>query len=211
MAAFDFLTPLRNPDEADFTAPLYEPMGQNRLPHYNVDAQVSYWRDQKFPTNKLILGMASYGRAWRLTPDSGNTGFPVVEATDGPAQLASSNSPSSSAHHQMGLLSWPEICAQFPNPLNRHLKGADAPISRLSDPTKRNGIFAFRPADEFGNHGLWISYDDPEVAANKANYVKAENLGGVSLFDLSFDDFQGFCTGDKYPILRAIKYRLQYD
>lgn len=204
LAAFDFLTPTRNPDEADFTAPLYQPEGQNRLPHYNIDAQVFYWRDQKFPTSRLILGMATYGRAWRLTPDSGTTGVPVVAATDGPASIGPQN-------NQEGMLSWPQICAQFPNPLNRHLQGADAPINRASDPSKRNGIYAFRPADSDGNHGIWISYDDPEVSVTKASYVKSENLGGVSLFDLSYDDFRGYCTGDKYPILRAVKYRLQYD
>lgn len=39
--AFDYLTPERNPKEADYTAPIYTP--QNRNPLTNVDAAVTYW------------------------------------------------------------------------------------------------------------------------------------------------------------------------
>jgi len=33
-------------------------------------------------------------------------------------------------------------------------------------------------------------------------------LGGVAIHDLTNDDFRGSCNGEKYPILRAAKYRL---
>lgn len=201
MAAFDFLTPERNPEEADYTAPLYGLDEQNRLPHYNADFQISYWLQHQCPAHKIILGMPTYGRAWKLSSDSGSTGVPVVPSTEG---AAAAGSQSQSA----GLLSWPEICAKLPNPSNAYLKGADSPLRRVSDPTKRYGTYAYRPADENGDHGLWVSYEDPDSAANKANYVRAKGLGGLSLFDLSYDDFRGLCTGDKYPLLRAAKYRL---
>ncbi|XP_037823626.1 chitinase-like protein Idgf2 [Lucilia sericata] len=201
LAAFDFLTPERNPQEADFTAPLYELYDQNRLPHYNADYQVSYWLQNQCPAHKIILGMTTYGRAWKLTSDSGSTGVPVVPKTEGPAEAGmQSQTP--------GLLSWPEICAKLPNPANAFLKGADAPLRRVSDPTKRYGTYAYRPADDNGEHGIWISYEDPDSASNKASYVRSKGLGGLSLFDLSYDDFRGLCTGDKYPLLRAAKYRL---
>lgn len=53
-----------------------------------------------------------------------------------------------------------------------------------------------------------MSYEDPDTAGNKAGYVRAKGLGGISINDLSLDDFRGTCSGDKYPILRAAKYRL---
>lgn len=201
LAAYDFLTPDRNPEEADYTAPLYEAYDQNRLPHYNVDFQVSYWLQNQCPAHKIILGMASYGRAWKMSTDSGSTGEPVVPATQGPAEAdMQSQTP--------GLLSWPEICYKLPNPSNSFLKGANAPLKRVSDPTKRYGTYAYRPADTDGNHGIWVSYEDPDSASNKATYVRSKGLGGLSLFDLSYDDFRGLCSGDKYPLLRAAKYRL---
>ncbi|XP_067625309.1 chitinase-like protein Idgf2 [Eurosta solidaginis] len=200
LATFDFLTPERNPNEADFTAPLYELYDQDRLPHLNVNFQVEYWLAQQCPASKLNVGIAAYGRAWRLTPDSGLTGAPVVKETDGPA-------PAGMQSQKPGLLSWPEVCAKLPNPANAYLKGADAPLRRVSDPTKRYGSYAFRPSDSNGDHGMWLSYEDPDSAANKAAYVHLKNLGGLALFDLSYDDFRGLCTGDKYPILRAAKFR----
>lgn len=70
------------------------------------------------------------------------------------------------------------------------------------------GTYAFRLPDENHEHGTWVGYEDPDTVGNKAGYVKAKGLGGMAIHDLSLDDFRGLCTGDKYPILRAIKFRL---
>ncbi|TMW44783.1 hypothetical protein DOY81_010135, partial [Sarcophaga bullata] len=89
LAAFDFTTPDRNPFEADYTAPLYAPTIEgNRMPHYNVDYQVEHWTSQRFPKTKLNVGIATYGRAWKMTLDSKDEGYPVVESTKGPAEVA---------------------------------------------------------------------------------------------------------------------------
>ncbi|XP_004518571.1 chitinase-like protein Idgf3 [Ceratitis capitata] len=201
LATFDFLTPERNPEEADFSAPLYELHDQNRLPHYNINYQVENWLLQRVPASKLHVGVAAYGRAWKMTKDSGTTGLPIVRDTDGAA-------PAGPLTKTPGLLNWLEVCQRLPNPSNVNAKGADAPLRRISDPTKRYGTYAFHTADEDGSNGVWVSYEDPDTAASKAGYVKAKNLGGVALFDLTLDDFRGQCTGDKFPMLRAIKYRL---
>lgn len=201
MAAFDFLTPERNPEEADFTAPLYELYDQNRLPHYNINYQVEHWLIERAPASKLVVGVPAYGRAWKMTSDSGTSGAPVVPSTDGPA-------PAGIQTKKPGFLSWAEICFKLPNPASVNGKGDDAPLRRKADATKRYGTYAFRPADENGEYGMWVSYEDPDTAANKAGYAKNKNLGGIALFDLNTDDFRGQCTGDKYPLLRAIKYRL---
>ncbi|EDW77857.1 uncharacterized protein Dwil_GK24710 [Drosophila willistoni] len=201
LAAFDFLTPARNPEEADFTASLYGAPSQNRLGHYNADFQVQHWLQHGFPSSRINLGVAAYGNAWKLTADSGVEGTPVVGHTDGPA-------PAGSQSQKPGLLSYPEICGKLKNAQNEFLKGNDSPLHRVSDPTKRYGNYAFRPVQGAVTEGIWVSYDDPDAAANKAAYVKAKNLGGIALFDLAYDDFRGLCTNDKYPILRSIKYRL---
>ncbi|SPP79385.1 blast:Chitinase-like protein Idgf3 [Drosophila guanche] len=201
LGTFDFLTPQRNPEEADFSAPLYEAFGQNRLGHYNVNFQLEHWLLQRVPANKLNIGIATYGRAWKLSSGSGDTGMPVVTATEGAA-------PAGRQSKKEGMLNWAEICQLMPNPSNTNAKGADAPVRRVLDPTKRYGSYAFRAADSNGEHGLWISYDDPDSASSKASYVRSKNLGGVALFDLTQDDFRGQCTTDRFPMLRAIKYRL---
>lgn len=88
------------------------------------------------------------------------------------------------------------------------MKGDEAPVRKVGDPTKRYGSYGYRLPDKDGEHGLWLGYEDPDTAGNKAGYVKAKGLGGIAINDLSYDDFRGTCTGDKFPILRAAKYRL---
>lgn len=69
------------------------------------------------------------------------------------------------------------------------------------------GTYAFRlPQDD--KEGIWVSFEDPDTAGQKASYVKAKGLGGVAVVDVTLDDFRGLCTGDKYPLLRAAKFRL---
>ncbi|KAH8413230.1 hypothetical protein KR009_009062, partial [Drosophila setifemur] len=202
LAAFDFLTPARNPEEADYGAPIYHPpSSKDRLAHYNADFQVDYWVKQGFPSSKINLGVATYGNAWKLSSESGLEGVPVVAHTQGPAAEGSLS-------QKPGLLNYAEICGKLSNPNNQYLKGNDSPLRRITDPTKRFGTVAYRPVDGAITEGIWISYDDPDSASNKAAYARAKNLGGVALFDLGYDDFRGLCTNDRYPILRAVKYRL---
>ncbi|SPP78026.1 blast:Chitinase-like protein Idgf4 [Drosophila guanche] len=198
--AYDFQTPERNKEVADFPAPIYE--ANERNPELNVNYQVKYWVNNRAPASKINVVVAAYGRAWKLTKDSGLTGLPPVAETDGPA-------PAGLQTQVEGLLSWPEVCAKLPNPANQHLKGADGPLRKVGDPTKRFGSYAYRSADDSGENGVWVGYEDPDTAGIKAEYVKREGLGGVALVDLSYDDFRGGCTGhDKFPILRTIKSKL---
>lgn len=199
LAAFDYQTPERNPKVADFPAPVYA--AHERLPESNVHHQVNYWTSNNAPASKINVGIPTYGRVWKMTDDSGKTGVPPIPDTDGPgAQGSQSAIP--------GLLSWPEICAKLPNPSNAQLKGEHAPLRKVGDPTKKFGSYAFRLPDSDENFGVWVGYEDPDTAGNKAAYVRSKGLGGVAIFDLALDDFRGACSGDKFPILRAAKYRL---
>uniref|UniRef100_A0A182QSI8 GH18 domain-containing protein n=1 Tax=Anopheles farauti TaxID=69004 RepID=A0A182QSI8_9DIPT len=198
LAAYDQQTPERNPKEGDYTAPIYEPA--ERVVGNNVDDKVKAWSRLGMPLNKIVVGIATYGRGWKLTGESGITGVPPIPA-DGP-------SPAGPYTSLPGFYSFSEVCAKLPNPGNANLKGAEYPLRKINDPTKRFGPYAFRIPDENDEHGIWISYEDPESAGNKAAYVKAKGLGGISINDLGTDDFRGACSGDRFPILRAAKYRL---
>jgi len=201
LAAFDFYTPERNPDLADLTAPIYEL--PERDAEFNVNAQVQYWLRNNCPASKINVGVPAFGRGWKIKDSASNNGLPPLkdvenEAPAGPNTLVK------------GLYSWAEVCEMLPNQRNQYGKGANAPLSKVADPTQRYGSYAFRPVDKNDEHGIWVSFEDPDTAATKAGYVRSLNLGGVALFDLSMDDFRGSCTSDKYPVLRAIKYRLTH-
>nr|QFZ95576.1 imaginal disc growth factor [Hepialus humuli] len=197
LEGFDFYTPERNPSEADYTAPLYEAYERN--PGNNINHLTQYWLTNGAPGSKIVVGIATFGRTWKMTSSSNIAGVPPLEEMDGPGEEGPySKTP--------GLLSYPEVCAKLINPDNQ--KGLLPHLRKVPDPSKRFGTYAFRVPDDNDEGGLWVGYEDPDSAGDKANYVRAKGLGGVAIVDLSLDDFRGSCTGDKYPILRAAKYRL---
>ncbi|XP_059054485.1 chitinase-like protein EN03 [Achroia grisella] len=195
--AFDYNTPSRNPKEADYASPTYTP--QNRNPLLNLDAAVTYFLQNSAPSGKIVVGVSTFGRTWKLDSESEISGVPPLHA-DGPGEAG----PYTKTE---GLLSYPEVCAKLINP--NHQKGMRPHLRKVTDPSERFGTYAFRLPDDSGEGGLWVSYEDPDTAGKKANYVKTKRLGGISIVDLSLDDFRGLCNGEKYPILRAAKYRLQ--
>ncbi|XP_030758282.1 chitinase-like protein Idgf4 isoform X2 [Sitophilus oryzae] len=213
LQAFDYRTPERNPKELDYPAPLYEAL--DRKFDENADYQVRYWLQGGIPANKLVLGIPTYGRAWKLDEDSGLTGVPPL-TTDGAAEPGQYS-------NEAGLLSYPEICNKIATPKEIQagylgkLRKVNDPTKRyeldnqfwnVTDTTKRYGSYAFRLPDKDGNNGIWVGFEDPDTVGNKASYVKAKGLGGIALVDISLDDFRGTCTSDLYPLLRAAKFRL---
>lgn len=74
----------------------------------------------------------------------------------------------------------------------------------MPDLSKNLGTYAFRLPNN-NEKGIWISFEEPETAKQKAMYVKQNNLGGLALMDLSLDDARGICDSSKYPILKAVR------
>lgn len=202
LGTFDFYTPDRNPELADYPAPIYELNDRN--PEFNIDYQVNFWMRNHCPASKINVGIPTYGRPWKLTEDSGDTGLPPVQKVENSAPVGPNTL-------VPGIYSYPEVCALLPNPNNQYGKGANAPLRKVSDPTKRFGNYAYRPADNKGENGIWVAYEDPDSVTDKATYIRNKNLGGAAVFDLSMDDFRGTCqSAEKYPIVRAIKTRLSH-
>lgn len=196
LMGFDYQTPKRNPKEVDYPAPLYELI--DRHPDNNLDHSVRRWLETGAAPTKLIVGIPTFARCWKMTTDSAISGVPPFE-TDGACDEGPYTKNS-------GLLSYAEVCAKMNTPVSA--KGADKRLRKVGDPSKRYGTYAFRLPDENNEFGMWVGYEDPDTAGNKASYAKAKGLGGISINDLSLDDFRGLCTGDKYPVLRAAKFRL---
>ncbi|KAL7398386.1 hypothetical protein ABVT39_008924 [Epinephelus coioides] len=48
----------------------------------------------------------------------------------------------------------------------------------------------------------WVGFDDKDSLTAKVDYIKKKNYGGVSVWSLDLDDFNGqFCKDGKYPII----------
>ncbi|ALC42400.1 Idgf5 [Drosophila busckii] len=199
LGTYDFQTPARDPKQADLPAALY-PMYDRDATH-NVQQQLEYWLNQTANAQQLLISIPSYGRAWQMTPESGITGFPPIAATAGGV-------PDGKRSGQPGLLSWPEICVLLQQHVGQGKDTGTEHLRKVGDPTKRYGIYAYRAAGDNGEPGIWVGYEDPSTAAIKASFAQAQGLGGVALHDLTLDDFRGQCAGEKFPILRSIKYKL---
>jgi len=198
IAAFDVYTPTRNPKEADYPAPTLSVSDRNT--EENIDAWASFLIAGGLPANKVVVGVPTFGRTWKIDSEATMTGAPPVKANGEAPEGVRTRSP--------GLLSYSEICTMILNEHNKDLKGEHGPLRKIADPTKRYGTFAFRLADDNGNHGIWIGFDDPDSAGHKASFVRGKGLGGIAVFDLSLEDFRGACTGTKFPIVTKIKEKL---
>nr|ATU82479.1 venom chitinase [Lethocerus distinctifemur] len=194
----DLRTPERSPKLADYSAPLYFQYG--RLEHQNVDYLVKYWLEHGADPAKLIVGIPTYGRSWKTTTDSSISGVPPLVA-DGPGNKG----PHTKTE---GLLAYYETCTRLVSPTNP--KAPASMLRRITDPSHRLGTYAYRLPDKTKGEkeGMWVSFEEPETAADKANFVKAKGLGGAALLDIALDDPKGMCDGTKFPILRAVKLNL---
>ncbi|KAI8124983.1 Chitinase-like protein Idgf3 [Lucilia cuprina] len=196
LSAFDFFTPQRNPLEANFMSPTKALKSttlqrNSDLSLGNIKDFYKFWHSQKVPRHKIVVGVAAYGRSWKMTKNSNSNGIPPVYYTDGPATAGPQT-------YTPGFLSYPEICEKL----------RDFQLKSVTDPKAKSGVYAFRPADSNGNFGIWISYENYITAGAKADYVRNHNLGGVALIDLSLDDIHGECNCEKFPILKSIRLRL---
>ncbi|GLH02841.1 Chitinase-like protein EN03 [Gryllus bimaculatus] len=196
LKAFDFKSPQKDPNEADYSAALFP--SEQRDPFFTVDGQVRSFIARGFPSNKIILGIPTYAVTWKLTSESKISGVPPIQA-EGPGEEGpQTKSP--------GRLSYAEVCSLIDNPINKgnnkHL------LRRVNDPAKKSGSYGFRLPDGDSIEGLWASFTDPDTAGDKAAYAKAKSLGGIAFWDISLDDFRGVCNGVKYPIIHTAKNRL---
>ncbi|KAF2900982.1 hypothetical protein ILUMI_05200 [Ignelater luminosus] len=190
--AFDYYTPERNPKEADYPAPLHELI--DRKFDENGNYLVQYWLQNGAPSKKLILGIPTYGRTWKMTRDSGTSGVPPVSDVKGGGQAGTYT-------REEGLLSFQEICTKLN--LNRKNIGGGNAYKQVIDTSGKYGTYAFRLPNESGDGGTWIGYEDQETASSKGTYARTKSLGGIAIVDITLDDFRGLCTGDKFPLLRA--------
>ncbi|KAJ8938387.1 hypothetical protein NQ314_011520 [Rhamnusium bicolor] len=176
----------RNTKLADFPSPLYELI--DRRNDENVDAWVKYWISNGAPTNKIILGIPTYGRTWKLESDSAVDQIPLT-GLEGPGEPGPLTK-------EAGLLSYPEICTKVQPQQGVKGGASSTQFKKVADSTKRRGQYLKKD-------GIWIGYEDPESAANKAAYVKNKGLAGIAVDDLTLDDFRGICGRSKYAILQA--------
>ena len=140
------------------------------------------WSVQKYlvmgaPASKLVLGIPTYGKAWKPENYSSKHTQPGIKAKSG--------SPPGPYLNLTGSYSYTFIC------------------KNLNDAIFRKGSDRYRPY-AFGS-GIWTSFDDPFSVAQKARYSYCNRLGGVMFWELSTDDPHNVCGLGKFPLINSAK------
>ncbi|XP_002163945.3 acidic mammalian chitinase [Hydra vulgaris] len=132
------------------------------------------WLDGGMPANKIILGLAAYGRTFELKdPNQAGLGAPANgPGLPGPFTKVP------------GFLAYYEVCDATWSSLTNYID------SKAGSPYASNG-------------NQWVGYDTPESIKNKVTtLVNSFGLAGISFWAVDMDDFTGsFCNLGKYPLL----------
>jgi chitinase len=169
---FDYLNimayDMQDGGRTSFNAPLYDRNGDK----LSVKTAADYWASKGMPKNKIIVGLAAYGRGFTLQSTS-NTG--VGAPVSGPA-------PGLTYSVEGGMAFYYEICDM----LNSGGKRYWDDVQQVPYVVKGN---------------LWYGYDDPQSIGLKLQWIKSNGYGGAFVWALYEDDFNGkSCGGVKYPI-----------
>nr|XP_022907377.1 acidic mammalian chitinase-like [Onthophagus taurus] len=144
----------------------------------NVDSCVIDWIKRGASPEKLILGTGTYGKSFTLTNEKENS---VNSPTLGTGELGPYTG-------EFGILGYYEICENILNGWTRSW-----------DDTQLVP-YAF-------NGNQWVGYDDVKSLQLKAEYAISKGLGGIMVWSVDTDDFNGIC-GEKNPLINQIKKTL---
>ncbi|XP_025423968.1 probable chitinase 10 isoform X2 [Sipha flava] len=157
-------------------SPLYSAVDRDPSSKYrNVDHMVKLWLHKGADPSQIILGVALFGRSFKLAdPKEFQPGSRVLG--NGYAGRWTKTS---------GFLSYYEVCDRT--------KQDD--WKQYSD--KSGSPFAVRKDQ-------WISYENHNSLTRKLVYMEKMALGGIMLWSLDSDDFNGLC-GTPWPLVTAVK------
>ncbi|CAI4225573.1 unnamed protein product [Auanema sp. JU1783] len=169
-------------NEIGFNSPLYPRKDMKEEEKvWNIDFAAKYWNEKGMPRDKIVVGIATYGRGWTMK----NTSNPVVGSLGTPARVTPFT-------QEAGVASYYELCDMLAKGAVRHWHD-EQQVPYLID------------GDQF-----W-SYDDKQSVKTKMNYIKKEKFAGAFVWTLDFDDFNAKCplsNGEAYPLIGTIAKEL---
>ncbi|KAK2150730.1 hypothetical protein LSH36_393g02038 [Paralvinella palmiformis] len=146
----------------------------------NLEWCAQRWESGGTPRDKIIVGVAVYGRGFTLTSTSEN-GLYV------PANGACT---AGTYTREAGILAYYEIC--------KTLLASGTRVWR--DDYKVPYVY---------NGDQWVGYDDIQSMTEKANWIVNSNYGGFMVWSLDLDDFRSSqsegCNEGDYPLIGKMK------
>ncbi|XP_061170028.1 uncharacterized protein LOC133179255 [Saccostrea echinata] len=150
----------------------------------NVQWSAAYWRRNGASRNKMVIGMAMYGRGYKLQ-------YLSINGIGAQALVGSSGNSMGPFTKSKGLLAYYEICSR--------LNGNGVEI--WDD--ERRVPYMYDGSD-------WVGYENVRSVIEKTKWTMDHGYAGVMIWALDQDDFTGhFCKAGKYPLLSAINKTLR--
>ncbi|WAR21506.1 CHIA-like protein [Mya arenaria] len=166
-------------DVTGHNSPLYSHSGEEGDDTYlNMDWAANYWVSQGCPKEKLIVGLATYGRSFQLTNA-------VDWEMGAPAKGAG---PQGRFTREGGFLAYFEVCAMLEAGATRRWEEEQrVPYLTLGD--------------------VWVGYDDRQSFIEKLEYIRDNDFGGAMIWNIDLDDWNSICasSGGPYPLMRLME------
>ncbi|CAG9773042.1 unnamed protein product [Ceutorhynchus assimilis] len=138
-----------------------------------IKEKINIWLTKGLPKSKLILGVPTYARCFNLEDSKNHAIGAPVTTTTCGGAWTDED----------GFLAYYEVAEM----VNNRCQGTE-----ISD----DNVYSW-----CGD--IWMSYDNVQTVQTKTQYVLDQGLGGVMIWSLDTDDFNGM-YGDKYALLSSI-------
>ncbi|NDJ59587.1 MAG: glycoside hydrolase family 18 protein [Chloroflexi bacterium] len=157
-------------DLASHHAPLYDNARNPSLENdANVAGAVNAYLDAGVPARKIVIGIPFYAQTWRNVVSNGY--FGLYQPAGG---VPSGTRPG-------GMLYYRDLAPFFESENYIRYFDEEARVPWMYNESRR----------------IAISYENPQSVANKAAYVRSNDLRGMMVWELSYDD-------DVHTLLRAV-------
>ncbi|KAK7088566.1 chitinase-3-like protein 2 [Littorina saxatilis] len=164
-------------------SPLYDPEYERGGTGFlSQNGSMFWWEKLGCPREKLVMGLATYGRTFKMTSSDLNK----------PGDLYEQGETGDGGPHTQtpGQLAYYEVCQL----LNAGFKSVFTEDSKVP--------YAY---GERGGHWEWISYDNVQSMHVKSNYIVNTGLGGAMFWNLDYDDFRHtICGQGRYPLITTV-------
>ncbi|RUS69271.1 hypothetical protein EGW08_022968 [Elysia chlorotica] len=169
-----------------------EPLALHSSPLHNTDSSaggvsqsgsMKWWTRNGVPAKKLILGLAAFGRTFVKAAQRGN-----MRPSD--KKSIWSDGPPGPYTGLSGYLSFYEIC---------QMEQRGQLLKKWNAQWKAPMAFG-----QLNNSLSLVSFQDSRSFKEKAFFAKSEGYGGIMIWSLDLDDFDGkFCNSSSYPLLHS--------
>jgi chitinase len=142
---------------------------------FSIQATLASYSAAGIPSDKLNLGMPTYGRTYTVSNPS------QLETDSGPGKPFSGPGPAGAATGTPGILAYYEIA------------GDSSLTQNWDDAT-------LTPYAYNAQTGLWVSYESPQSLGYKISYALGHSLGGAMIWSIDNDAFAGGS-----PLITSVK------